>query len=91
MPLIEFPGKVPDLRAMFPPDPFAYKAALTELSAEGIEADFSRAEAWLKANAPGREVYLGEFGVYELTLNSTVRNTIGFYRRSPFRRPETSA
>jgi endoglucanase len=66
MPEVRFPGRVPDLRELFPPDHFAYRASLTDLTLDSIEADFSRAEAWLRAHAPGREVYLGEFGVYEM-------------------------
>jgi endoglucanase len=65
MPLVEFPGRVPDLRGIFPPDHFAHRAALTELSAAAVDADFERVAAWLRAHAPGREVYLGGFGVNE--------------------------
>jgi endoglucanase len=65
MPPIEFPGRVPDLRNLFPKDHFAYKASLTELSVASVEADFERADAWIRVHAPGREVYLGEFGVYD--------------------------
>jgi endoglucanase len=65
MPVVTFPGRVPDLRKLFPPDHFAYKASMTELTVDRIEADFTAAQAWLSAHAPGREVYLGEFGVYE--------------------------
>jgi endoglucanase len=66
MPLVEFPSRVPDLRRLFPPDHFAYLASLTELSEKGIEADFLKAAVWLREHAPGREIYLGEFGVNEL-------------------------
>lgn len=65
MPPVPFPGRVPDLRGLFPPDHFAYKASGTELTVAQVEADFSRADAWLKQHAPGREIYLGEFGCYE--------------------------
>jgi endoglucanase len=65
MPVVEFPGRVPDLRGLFPEGHFAHRASLTELTVAGIRAEFARAAAWLQAQAPGREVYLGEFGVYE--------------------------
>jgi endoglucanase len=50
---------------LFPPGHFAYEASETELSAAGVDADFARAEAWLRVHAPGREIRLGGFGVNE--------------------------
>ncbi len=76
MPLVEFPGRVPDLRKLFPPEHFAYQASLTELTLADIETAFARAEAWLKEHAPGKEIYLGEFGVYEAAPDQSRRNYI---------------
>jgi len=76
MPLVEFPGRVPDLRKLFPSDHFAYRASLTELSEAAIVADFDRAAAWLRSHAPGREVYLGEFGVNEMAPDQSRTNYI---------------
>ena len=65
MPPVNFPGTVPDLTTIIPADHFAAKASGTELKIEDIDAAFAKAAAWIAKNAPGREVYLGEFGSYE--------------------------
>jgi endoglucanase len=76
MPLVEFPGLVPDLRQLFSPDHFAYLASLTALSEKAIDDDFTKAAAWLRDHAPGREIYLGEFGVYEMAPDQSRTNYI---------------
>jgi endoglucanase len=86
MPLVEFPGQVPDLRKLFPPDHFAYAASLTELNEKAIEADFARAAAWLRQNAPGREIYLGEFGVNEMAPDQSRTNYIHAVSQAAARR-----
>jgi endoglucanase len=76
MPLVEFPGRVPDLRKLFPKDHFAYQASLSELGAASIAADFDRAAEWLRLHAPGREIYLGAFGVNEMAPDQSRTNYI---------------
>jgi endoglucanase len=66
MPPVNFPGVVPDLTKLVPPDHFAAKVSLTELKIEDVDTAFAKAAKWLRANAPGKEVYLGEFGSYEM-------------------------
>lgn len=41
----------------------AEAASGRELTAAAIDADFARLAAWAKSNAPGRDLYLAEFGV----------------------------
>lgn len=65
MPPVNFPGTVPDLTKLVPPDHFAAKVSLTELKIEDVDLAFAKAAEWLKTRAPGKEVYLGEFGSYE--------------------------
>lgn len=82
MPQVEFPGTVPDLRSLFPPEHFAYKASLTVLSARDIDAAFDRAQAWLAVHAPGKPVYLGEFGAYEAAPGPSRRRYIRAVRQA---------
>ncbi len=80
MPLVLFPGKVPDMSGFVPPGHFAAKASLTELKAEDVDAAFAEAAAWLARHAPGKEVYLGEFGVYEAAPAESRRTYIATVR-----------
>lgn len=66
MPPVNFPGTVPDLSSFVPRDHFAAGVSLTELKIEDVDAAFAKAADWLKTHAAGKEVYLGEFGSYEL-------------------------
>ena len=65
MPAIEFPGQVPDLSAVLPPDHYALKTSGIQLTSEQVFTDFARAQAWINQHANGKEVYLGAFGVYQ--------------------------
>jgi endoglucanase len=65
MPEIHFPGKVPDLSSYLPKDHYAYSTSNTELTEQAVFDDFAKAQAWIEKNAPGKEVYLGAFGVYQ--------------------------
>jgi endoglucanase len=66
MPPIPFPGKVPDLSHVVPtPGQSLPKPLPTTLSAEkDIDPMFAHLAEWARAKAPGREILLGEFGVY---------------------------
>ncbi len=64
MPIVPFPGKVPDMSRHFPADHWAAKQSGRELSASDIESAFDKVAAWVATHAAGREVYIGEFGVY---------------------------
>ncbi len=76
MPAIKFPGKVPDLTGFVPADHYAYRPAGFELTAKTIDEAFDKVAAWAAKNAPGREIHLGEFGVYVAADADSKRNYI---------------
>lgn len=65
MPAVDFPGRVPDLSNYLPKDHYAYTTSNTELTEQAISDDFAMAQTWINKHAPGMEVYLGAFGVYQ--------------------------
>jgi endoglucanase len=66
MPLVPFPGKVPDLAKALPAGHRYLEWSGRELSAAlQIDPPFAMVAAWAKENAKGREIYLGEFGAYK--------------------------
>lgn len=68
MPAVHFPGKVPELGAVAAQMPSevvkAYPAGQELSVAEYIEGKFAPLEEWLRTKGKGREIYLGEFGVF---------------------------
>ena len=74
MPAIPFPGKVPDLTGFVPADHYAFKPAGAELTVKDMDAAFDKVAAWAAQHAPGREIYLGEFGVYIAADAASKRN-----------------
>ena len=61
MPAVPFPGKVPDLTGVIPAD----HVAPATLSAEkDIDPMFEQLAEWARTKAAGREILLGEFGVF---------------------------
>ncbi len=66
MPLIKFPGRVPDLsKTKIPADHFVQQSSNTELTIAEIDAAFAKVAAWADKNLKGRELYIGEFGAYD--------------------------
>jgi endoglucanase len=65
MPLVTFPGRVPDMSKVVPADHFAAKASGRELTKEEVLSDFIQMARKIAQLAPGKEVLLGEFGSYE--------------------------
>ena len=65
MPPVPFPGVVPDLAPYLPADHEAVAASGTTLTVGQVEDDFAAATAWVQAQAPGIEMYVGGFGAYE--------------------------
>jgi endoglucanase len=65
MPVVPFPGRVPNLHGKIPADHFAIGTSETELTVAEIDAAFARVAEWVEVNAPGREIYIGEFGAYD--------------------------
>ncbi len=66
MPLIKFPGRVPDLsKTSIPADHFTQKSSNTELTTTEIDAAFATVATWAAQHLKGRELYIGEFGAYD--------------------------
>ncbi len=65
MPAVPFPGRVPDMKGFVPADSAALAHSGEELTvAKDIWARFAPAAKWSQTVGRGREVLLGEFGVY---------------------------
>lgn len=86
MPLVSFPGTVPDLAGIVPPDHWAAKTSGTELKIGDVEAAFATVTAWLAKNAPGREVYIGNFGAYDAAPAESRRTYLATVRAAVERR-----
>jgi endoglucanase len=66
MPPVPFPGRVPDLSQTADKDQPEHPASGTELSAaQDIDPRFEQLAQWSKAKGAGREILLGEFGVFK--------------------------
>lgn len=64
MPLVRFPGVVPDLTGSAPAGHWILDNAGKVLSYAEIEEAFERVQKWAADRAPGREIHIGEFGAY---------------------------
>ncbi|ATC64879.1 hypothetical protein CMV30_13375 [Nibricoccus aquaticus] len=77
MPLIKFPGRVPDLsKTTIPADHFVQKSSNTELTAAEIDTAFATVAAWAATHLKGRELYIGEFGAYDVADADSRRNYV---------------
>ena len=66
MPAVLFPGRVPNLSATAERDHPESKMSGVELSAEkDIDPMFEQLAQWARTKGAGREILLGEFGVFE--------------------------
>jgi len=65
MPVVPFPGKVPDLTGHVPAGGWAMNSSLRELTVGQIDEAFAKVAVWAAEHAKGREIHLGEFGVYQ--------------------------
>jgi endoglucanase len=84
MPPVPFPGRVPDLSGAVAPghaNPFRGHAG-DELTVADIEAGFARVAVWAAEHAQGREIYLGEFGVYKAADPDSQRRWITAVREA---------
>ena len=79
MPAVPFPGKVPDLSETGEKDHPERKMSGVELSVErDITPLFEQLAAWARTKGAGREILLGEFGVFEAAERaSAIRWTRG--------------
>ena len=61
MPAVPFPGQVPDLTGMIPA---GQTIPATLSAAQDVDPMFERLADWVRTKAVGREIRLGEFGVF---------------------------
>jgi endoglucanase len=64
MPTITFPGRAPDMTPYVPSDHWALRSSERELTVAEIDDAFAKVALWTHTHARGREIYIGEFGVY---------------------------
>lgn len=85
MPPVQFPGRVPELTkaAFLPGHPRpSWVHAGEQLTVASIKANFDQVAAWARRHAKGREIYLGEFGVYEAAPRASCTRWIAAIRRA---------
>jgi endoglucanase len=80
LPAVTFPGTVPDVTGHTLPDYHQNLHAGDRLTEAEVEAAFAGVSAWLATHAPGIEVYVGEFGVYEAADAASKRRWIATVR-----------
>ena len=80
MAAVPFPGRVPDLSGATADHHPLNVHAGDELTVASIEAGFSKVAAWAAQHAQGREIYLGEFGVYKAADPASKRHWIAAVR-----------
>jgi endoglucanase len=80
MPAVPFPGRVPDLSGATADNHPLNVRTGDELTVANIEAGFSKVAAWASLHASGREIYLGEFGVYKAADPASKRRWISAVR-----------
>jgi len=76
MPAVKFPGALPDLAAYVSAKHYAFRPAGYELTVHQVDEAFEKVAAWVAKNAPGREIHIGEFGVYIAADAASKRNWI---------------
>ncbi|MGA2017886.1 MAG: cellulase family glycosylhydrolase [Opitutaceae bacterium] len=80
LPAVTFPGTVPDVTGHTLPSYHLKLHAGDRLTESDVLAAFAGVSAWLAAHAPGIEVYVGEFGVYEPADAASKRRWIATVR-----------
>jgi endoglucanase len=80
MPPVHFPGKLPDVSAGVNGPTSGDLTPGRELTVAEIEKAFAHVAEWAAVHAPGREIYLGEFGVYVSADAQSKRNWIAAVR-----------
>ncbi|HVZ64703.1 MAG TPA: cellulase family glycosylhydrolase [Lacunisphaera sp.] len=73
-PAVKFPGVVPDVTPYGKPgDAVASSAGRTLSVAKDIDEPFAKMAAWAEKHAKGREILLGEFGVYRAADDASTK------------------
>jgi endoglucanase len=82
MPLVRFPGVVPDLTGSAPEGHWVLQNAGKVLSANEVEEAFDKVQEWAKTHAAGREIHIGEFGAYRYAAPEDRRYYAAVVRRA---------
>ena len=82
MPVVNFPGTVPNLNGVLPANHFLIGWSGRQLTVAQIEEAFQNAANLLRARAPGKEVHLGEFGAFEAGPTDGRRNYVAAVART---------
>ncbi len=75
-PLVQFPGKVPDMSGSVPADDPIRRSFGAELNAATLESRLSHFAEQIKQVAWGREIYLAEYGVFQRADDPSAQNYI---------------
>lgn len=86
MAAVPFPGRVPDLAGVVAADSYLMKWSQREIGPADIEGEFDNVAAWAAKHAPGREIHLGEFGVFIAADAASKSNYIAAVREAAERR-----
>lgn len=71
---MRFPGTVPDIApAVTPGSTLATYGGRTLSAATDIDEPFAKMAAWAAKHAKGREILLGEFGVYQAADDASTK------------------
>lgn len=82
MPVVNFPGTVPNLNGVLPPNHFLIGWSGRQLTVAQIDEAFQNAANLLRSRAPGKEVQLGEFGAFEAGPIDGRRNYVSAVARA---------
>ena len=75
MPQISFPGTMPDLSTLLPPEHHRLAMSGKPISAEiSIAPRFDQLAVWTKEHAPNMEIHIGEFGAFHTAPPESIRN-----------------
>jgi endoglucanase len=83
MPAVPFPGKVPDLSSLpaNPEHPLPKPLPVTLSAEKDIDPMFARLAEWARTKGAGREILLGEFGVFNRADRQSTINWARAVRR----------
>jgi len=76
MDAVKFPGVVPDMEGHVTAHRHEFGKKGDLLTVAQVQAAFEKVDAWVKQHRPGLEVYVGEFGVYQVVDADSKRNWI---------------
>ncbi len=76
MDAVKFPGVVPDMAGHVAADRHEFGQKGDPLTVARVQASFEKVATWVRQRRPGLEIYVGEFGVYQVADADSKRNWI---------------